>query len=326
MKKKINALTLVLLIIYALIVILIASSTLCPSCFNYIVKESKTSTPPNFKVAFIGDQGLNNYSKAVLKMIKDEKADMVLHQGDFDYGNDPEKWDQQIDDILGPDYPYFASIGNHDFGRWSGYQQRLKLRLNKIKEASCNGDLGVKSACRYKGLFFILSGVGTKGSGHAEYIKNQLSANNFTWRICSWHKNQRLMQVGDKKDEVGWQVYEECRKNGAIIATAHEHSYSRTYLMENFENQGIASKSSILKIGKNKTFAFVSGLAGHSIRTQNDTLASNPWWVSVYTSKQGANYGALFCVFNVNNIKNKAHCYFKDIDGKIPDEFDIISN
>ena len=309
-----------------------------------------TATQENFKVAFIGDQGLGKNARAVLHLIKDENADMVLHQGDFDYEDDPEKWNQQINEVLGQDFPYFASIGNHDLDAWQQYQKNLQARLDKIEGAECIGDLGVSSTCTYKGLFFILSGVGTKGYGYPKnlseaipwrlrywatalpsqflyglYIKRQLAQDNSIWRICSWHKNQRLMQVGDKLDETGWGVYEECRKGGAIIATGHEHSYSRTYLMENFEEQIVASTLNTLEIEKGRTFAFVSGLGGRSMRDQVDELASSPWWASVYTATQDANYGALFCIFNVNGTKNKAHCYFKDIDGNIPDEFDIVS-
>ena len=280
MKKNIIKLTKIFFLL-----LLIVSFILVPFTLFYNKSYNsnvKTSIPKNLKVAFIGDQGLSNYSKAVLKMIKEEKTDVVLHQGDFDYEDNPEKWHKQINKILGPRFPYFGSIGNHDADKWPDYQKKLKSRLNRIKGIDCKGDLGVKSVCSYKGLFFLLLGPGIEGKNYETYIKEQLSANNFTWRICSWHKNQRLMQVGGKLDEVGWQAYEECRKNGAIIATAHEHSYSRTYLMNNFENQTIASKSGVLHIRKNKTFAFVSALGGKSIRRQNDTLAENPWWASVY--------------------------------------------
>lgn len=284
-------------------------------------------------------------------MIKDENVDMVMHQGDFDYEDNPEKWNQQINEILGPNFPYFASIGNHDFAAWPQYQKKLLDRLDKIEGAECFDDLGVSSACTYKGLFFILSGVGTKRYGYPKnlsevipwrlrywfnvlpsqflyslYIKRQLAKDNSSWRICSWHKNQRLMQVGGKLDGTGWNVYEECRKGGAIIATGHEHSYSRTYLMENFEEQIVASTSNTLEIEKGKTFAFVSGLGGKSIRNQVDEIASKPWWAAVYTSEQDVNYGALFCIFDINKTKNKAYCYFKDIDGNVPDDFYIISN
>ena len=40
-------------------------------------------TPVNFKIAFIGDQGLNPNSVAVLNLIKAEGAQAVMHQGDF---------------------------------------------------------------------------------------------------------------------------------------------------------------------------------------------------------------------------------------------------
>ena len=283
-------------------------------------------TPPNFMVAFLGDQGVSDGARAVLHLIKNEGAAMVLHQGDFDYEDDPAQWDQMINDILGPDFPYFASIGNHDDDAWPEYQQKLRARLDRIPEATCEGDLGIKSACKYKGLFFILSGVGIMGSGHETYIKEQLSSNHALWRICSWHANQKLMQIGDKKNETGWGPYEACRKGGAIIATADSHTYSRTHLMDNFATQSIASTATTLHLEKGKTFAFVSGLGGKSIRDQDDELAGNPWWASIYTSDQGANYGALFCIFNVNGVENRARCYFKDINGNMPDAFALINN
>ncbi len=151
-------------------------------------------TPQNFKVAFIGDQGLRSTSVAVLNLIRDEGADMVLHQGDLGYSSDYDAWDQQITDALGSDFPYFAVVGNHDCclgvqhadqGEWPPYQQKLLARLDRIDGATCTGDLGVVSACSYQGLFFILSGIGlsTLGSGigvpdadHLVYIRDQLAA------------------------------------------------------------------------------------------------------------------------------------------------------
>ena len=257
---------------------------------------------------------------------------MVLHQGDLGYTDDVDAWDLQINNVLGNNFPYFASIGNHDCigsvdcsgpGQWTEYQQKLLARLGRVDGATCTGDLGVNSACSYRGLFFVLSGAGTLGTDHDTFIRDQLAADNSIWRICSWHKNQRLMQVGNKPDEVGWGPYEECRKGGAIVATGHEHSYSRTYLMDGFETQSIASTSTTLKIEEGKTFAFVSGLGGRSIRSQNNHRAAEPWWAAGYTYRQGANFGALFCTFNKDGVESRAHCYFKDIDGRIPDEFDL---
>ena len=292
-------------------------------------------TPPGFKVAFIGDQGLGSSdSIPVLELILNEGADMVLHQGDFDYNDDPDAWDNQINGVLGPDYPYFASIGNHDTSAWPGYQQKLIDRLALIDGATCTGDIGVKSSCTYKGLFFILSGAGTKGTGHATYIKDEMAQDNSIWRICSWHKNMKAMQVGGKSDSTGWEVYEECRIAGAIIATGHEHSYERTRTLSSIQNQIIDSAwpdVDNVRVGEDSSFVFVSGLGGRNIRDQERCLPTtlpygcNGEWASIYTSNQGANFGALFCSFNVGGQANKAQCYFKDISGNIPDQFDITS-
>jgi hypothetical protein len=54
--------------------------------------------PENFKIAFIGDQGDGANGRAVLTLIKNEGAALVMHQGDFDYNDDPAAWDAQINE------------------------------------------------------------------------------------------------------------------------------------------------------------------------------------------------------------------------------------
>lgn len=296
-------------------------------------------TQPNLKVAFIGDQGNGSDALAVLQLILNEGADMVLHQGDFDYSGNPTQWDDNITSILGPDFPYFASVGNHDTGSFygsGGYQAKLAARLARLPagDASCSGDLGVKSACTYKGLFFVLSGVGTLGSGHETYLDQQLAADQSPWRICSWHKDQSAMQVGGKGDDVGWLAYEACRTRGAIIATAHEHSYSRTKTLVSTQNQTVDPawpSPVVLRLAPGATFVFVSGLGGNSIRDQERCLPSTyPYgckgeWASIYTSTQGARFGALFIEFHVDGNPNKARGYFKNVDGVVVDQFEITS-
>jgi hypothetical protein len=281
-------------------------------------------------VAFIGDQGLTREARAVLRMIKAEGADLVLHLGDLDYEDDPSAWDAMITEVLGADFPVFVAVGNHDDQRWygpNGYQARQEARLGRIPDADCSGDLGVRSACTFRGLFFILSGIGTIPEApdhpeHVNYLRDQLARSDAIWRICAWHKNQSAMQVGSKEDEVGWQPYEVCREGGALVATAHEHSYSRTHLMDDFKTQSVASTSNTLVIDEGQSFVFVSGLGGHSIRDQE---RDGPWWASVYTKDQGANFGALFCEFFADGEPERARCYFKDIDGNVPDRFELIS-
>ncbi len=300
-----------------------------------IIDETAIVPPPNFKVAFIGDQGHGRNATTVLELIRDEGADMALHQGDFDYSGDPDAWDGLITDVLGADFPYFASVGNHDTSSWPGYQTKLYQRLSRVPEASCTGDLGVQSSCTFNGLFFILSGVGTMGSGHETYIRDQLALTEYPWRICSWHKNQQAMQVGGKDDKTGWGVYEACRDGGAIIATAHEHSYERTKTLVHMETQTVDPswpQPDEVRVARGSTFVFVSGLGGQGIRSQQRCLpATSPYgcngeWASIYTSNQGAKNGALFCSFNVNGQTDTAECYFRAIDGNIPDQFSVTNH
>ena len=281
------------------------------------VAVSVTTTPPpppGLKVAFIGDSSVSPGAQAVLQLIRDEGADMVLAQGDLGYDernpNSPLNWDSQINKVLGPNFPFFASIGNHDVWRWSAYEQLLVDRLARVAGANCLGVYGVNAACTYQGMFFILSGVGTMGTGHAAFITDQLSLDDSVWRICSWHKNQRAMQVGGKQDEVGWAPYEECRKGRAIIATGHEHSYHRTKTLSDMQSQTVDPNSpdpDLVRVDHGSTFAFVSRLGGRSIRDQERCLPTtspygcNGEWASIYTSDQRASFGALFIEFNLDD-------------------------
>jgi hypothetical protein len=295
--------------------------------------------PPNFKVAFIGDQGSAQAALDVLTLIRDEAADMVLHAGDLDYADDPALFESNVTSVLGADYPYFVSAGNHDVeaGIWygpGGYQEVLQQRLDLIPDAVCTGDLGVNSSCTYQGLFFVLSGVGTIGTDHESYLRSALEADGSDWRVCSWHKNQTAMQMGGKLNDVGWVAYETCLELGAIIATGHEHSYSRTKTLTSTEFQivdPVWSDPGNVSVRPGATFVFVSGLGGRGIRDQLRCLPTTyPYgcsgeWASIYTASQGADEGALFIEFYVDGNPRKGRGYFKDISGEVIDQFTVWS-
>jgi hypothetical protein len=194
----------------------------------------------------------------------------------------------------------------------------------------------VQSSFEYGGLFFVLTApgeFGAEGDGdHDLYIRDQLAADPHLWRVSGWHKNMRSMQVGAKSDETGWGVYEESRRGGAIIATAHEHSYSRTHLLSSFSTQTVASTQAPLALAaddpatledEGRSFAFVSGLGGRSVRAQQLCVATPcDWWASVYTSDDpGATYGALFGIFNYQGNPRLARFYFKNVNGEVVDDF-----
>jgi hypothetical protein len=292
--------------------------------------------PPGLTVAFLGDQGLGPSAWAVLELVRDEGADAVLHLGDFDYADQPLLWEAQIDAILGPDFPYFAVAGNHDVDAFDGrfgYQDLMRARLRRLGIAF-EGDLGRQSTIRWKGLLFVLVTPDVFGPGdgfHDLYLRERLLQDLSVWRIAAWHENMRLMQVGGKGDSTGWGVYEEARRGGAIVATAHEHSYSRTHLLDRMPDAHVASVSDTLVLTRDlpwtprdegRTFVFVSGLGGASIRDQE---LEGPHWASVHTSDQGATFGALFGVFHVDGDPRRARFYFKDLRGAVVDEFTVES-
>ena len=212
------------------------ASTTCGNSFSTTTTDNTTitskTTIPNFKVAFIGDQGLGSNAEKVLDLIVAECADLVVISGDFGYHNAswaPFAWDSMLRQHLG-DIPYVASIGNHEVDFWSNYQYYLEKRLNEAG-ISWSGDLGVNSHLSYKGLFIVLSGVGTQGVNHDNYIRDSLAKDDSMWSVVSWHKVHNKMQVSGFVTEVNWPTYEICRKAGAIVATGHVHNYSRTYML-----------------------------------------------------------------------------------------------
>jgi hypothetical protein len=326
---------------------LISSIALALAIVSGPVAQGQIQTPVDLTIAFIGDQGLGIDAEAVLHLIKAEGAHAVLHSGDFDYADDPAAWEAQIDAVLGSDFPYFAAIGNHDVGQFftpGGYQDRLEARMTRLG-IPWKGELGYRSSFYYHGIFILLTAPGVllpmdPVGAHWTFIRRELAVDNSTWRIASWHKNMRRMQVGGKFDETGWGVYEAARRGGAIIATAHEHSYSRTHLLASVFRQIVASTDNTLVLSRDnpatlrdegRSFVFVSGLGGRSIRDQQRCLPTTPpygckgEWASIYTSNQGANFGALFGRFNYGGDPSLAYFYFKDITGNVADEFFVRS-
>ncbi len=278
------------------------------------------------KVAFIGDQGVAPSAQRVLELIRDDQAELLLIQGDLGYEQDAAaQWIENIDTILGKDFPVLMVVGNHENYEWPTYWQWQKDKLERVPVIRCEGDVSVKAYCTYKdlGVVQVSPGImeveGIDGNDdYAGYITAKFSEDPSTWRICSWHKNMRDMQVGGKGDSTGWAVYQSCLAQGAIVLNGHEHSYSRTYLMSSFEDKTVIHTNNDMDIGPNSSISIVSGLGGREIRPQRH---GGDWFASIYTASQNANNGVLFCEFN----NDKADCYMKDVAGLVPDTFTLTS-
>jgi hypothetical protein len=129
------------------------------------------------------------------------------------------------------------------------------------------------------------------------------------------------MQTGNKADETGWGVYEECRNQGAMITTGHEHAYARSYLFSDIEKKKLVSKSDEMVIEKGKTIVALSGLGGISSRP---LVHDGYWWASKENLDTGVNAGVLFCSYNLST--NLATCYFMDEDSYTKDIFYLKNN
>eukprot|EP00455_Lapot_gusevi_P009360 TRINITY_DN14184_c0_g1_i2.p1 TRINITY_DN14184_c0_g1~~TRINITY_DN14184_c0_g1_i2.p1 ORF type:complete len:433 (-),score=36.36 TRINITY_DN14184_c0_g1_i2:105-1313(-) len=291
------------------------------------------STPPNLKVAWVGDVMYNDWGRRLYRLIKREGAEAVFIQGDLDYMDSPQKWNSMIDDELGADFPVFAVAGNHDECKWPGYQRQLLQRWKRLGlDQYCNGMIGVHHTCSYKGLLVVMVAPGMLKQSNivmAQYLQQNLASYNSTWKACSWHKNQREMQLSTKADETGWEVYQTCLSYGAMVATGHEHSYCRSFTMTSFQTQSVLSRNAsevILRPGQPgvsaSSMAFVNGLGGRDVRP--NTL-NQPWWATTYSSSNNAFPAAVICTYNYQGQGNRAYCYLKDVNDRVVDEWMMYS-
>jgi hypothetical protein len=307
-----------------------------------------TGTTDGVKVAFTADTGFGQGFKNVLTLIKEEKADLVLLQGDFAYqdGKANEYFDIMhgqagiLIDESGTPIPVLGSDGNHD--DWSEYMPHFNNQLQAMGVTPTDSLDDAYYGVKWNGLKMAFLGE-DENPKDASYIHGLFGNETSTWGICSWHKNQEAMQVGGKENEAGWPRYEACREAGALIFTGHEHSYHRTIVLTDMDQftvdtqqhamdeNGAATNIDDLVIGPGKTVVFVSGLGGKSMREQKRCLPdANSTeqegchiWGNIFTTAQTGReekFGALFITFRSDGT---ADGYFKTTDIKFIDEFTI---
>ncbi len=289
-------------------------------------------TEPNLKIAFTGDTDLGSEFQSVLNLVKAEGAQALVIPGDLAYttvsADIQNLWEAKITNTLGANYPYFVSIGNHeDIPMWQrDYVPNLTRRMQAngatVTGSVANSNFGVV----WKGLKMVF--IEADDDTPTTTLSTELANDNHIWKVCGWHRLMREMQVGGKDDQTNWNVYEACRQYGAIIATAHEHSYQRTKTLSSMINKTVDpawTDGKNLRVTRGSTFAFVSALGGASVRSQerclNPAEAGCNIWASIRTSTQpGTTYGAFFITFNVDGDPRKATAYFKEVNGQRTDD------
>mmetsp|Transcript_17133 Transcript_17133/g.22407 ORF Transcript_17133/g.22407 Transcript_17133/m.22407 type:complete len:475 (+) Transcript_17133:259-1683(+) len=301
------------------------------------------TTPENFTVAFIGDIGID-YMDSAFSNIVDEGADMLIINGDLTYASDADGMEEKLNESFGSVFPVFITVGNHDTSIWTDYQRVNAERYQRVIESNvdddihCSGSIGVDQVCVVKGLGFVFSGIGSGCGSNDEMNANlgphlqTFESNNVTWKHCLIHKNQRLLQTGTKEDEVGWEPYETCLEQGALMYNSHEHAYARTHQLDGFgpneaditvakEVPSFSPELSI-DIEAGSTMMILNGLGGKSIR-DGSSNTNKPWWAQLYNEDSEANpsYAVHYCKYNFAGDANKAFCYYVNSEGTVIDEY-----
>jgi hypothetical protein len=305
--------------------------------------QQKTApyTNTKIKIAFTGDQGNTKETHASLEMIKKEKAQAFVVLGDFDYKDNPKLWLNDLNTHLGEDFPVLAVLGNHEEKAADAYIKVVQGKIDQLPKNTCaytsTSSIGLNYTCTLGPVFiaFTAPDIAVKENiqvgGHAKFLRNSFAKKNLnsttTWNICAWHKVHEEMQLGNKKDNIQWDIYDACKKAGAYIVQGHDHVYARSKTILDFKTKKVLEgQDDTVFVNSTSTGVSILGLGGHSIRKR--IRQGDAWWASTYTSeklaiesdgKEKNTAGILFCTFD--STLNTAPCYFKTIDGKVKDEF-----
>lgn len=305
-----------------------------PEYDGHVVNGSSGLPAPGLRVAFLGDQGNGAGARAVLRLMRQERVDLVFHAGDLSYDRSPGRWSRMVRrELWTEDYrpPYFVSLGNHDIapfspGRGADYARRAMEMHPEAAGCCCEGRVGARAVCAYRGLAVIQSarGLTCEDNGGTWVRKTFQRLERWPWRVCLFHVLQEGMQIEGKRNEAGWGIYEACREAGALIINGHSHVYSRTHLMSSMRGGTVVHRNATMRLQPGHTLAAVVGLGGHSIRSAKQRLRERPHWArTLAAGDPDVAFGALFCHFVTSE---RAECCFKTVEGKVIDEFVLIQN
>jgi len=323
-KIKIRVYIATIIFVIVSFVYLITSGIIFPGYFSFTkvyeytdINMPDVSNLEEVRIAFFGDQGINDNSKEVLELVKEKDVDLIVLLGDFDYVDSPEKFKEMYEEVYGEDnYPLLSVVGNHDVFKWSEYKRWMSGI--DVDNLNCEGEYGEAMVCNYGPVSIILSAIGTLPGDHVEFLENTLPRLNNSWNICAWHKNNQDYQIGGKETEVDMKIYSLCSENNALIVSAHEHSYSRTHGLSDIDNFIVGDDVSPYNIN-DSSIIVVSGLGGKSARKMNTD--TKDIWSSTYSKEDGAVAGALICDF----IQTEFDCEFINIERDVIDEFKLVN-
>lgn len=308
---------------------------------NFINKDNNQHI---YKVAFVGDMGISTSTIKNLQNIKKENAQALVILGDFDYTDNPKFFEKMLDDNLGRDFPVLPVAGNHEDKKWFGddintYDNFVKNKINKLQNLCNIFDIGLNYECKIGPLHIVFISpdinIKQKVNKYADFISLMFTKDDNikikdknTWNICAFHKNNIDYKIEkNRQDNIDINIYDNCRKNEALILNGHDHSYARSKTVLSFKEKLFSTSTkdldkNIIELKDDKTGLIIAGMGGKSLR---DGIGSKDiTWNKTYSK----DYGILFCEFPMVNMStkkpNQARCYMQNISGENIDEFLLI--
>lgn len=314
------------------------------------------------KVALIGDTAAGKGFTDVLKLVVQEKSDLLMINGDLGYYSSPEAWQKKLLESVDINkLLVIGSLGNHDIvfttKKYISIFQSFRNQDNGLTQ-SCSGQenltegqdiTAVDEVCTFGNVSIVSSAIGQVLTD--SYLEKQMDAKlkaipNDHWKLAGYHYTLASMNAGIKGDEATYKFFDIIRQNGAIGAQAHTHSAMASCPIASEFAKGLAIlchpdfKDIETRFVQPGTGMYLdSSVGGKAVRGRgrcsnpNDTNCSHMVDLltkNLYTRTDGIKktkfngIGAMFIVFNEGGDANKAKVYFKNTSNETIFSFHIL--
>ena len=91
--------------------------------------------------------------------------------------------------IFGDHFPYITTVGDHDLHEEGHYRDFFTSWNRGVPGLECEGQWGVMSVCRYKGIVFFGMGVMFHEADFDRFLDTEMPKYRlWPWKVCFWHR------------------------------------------------------------------------------------------------------------------------------------------